>query len=55
MEKAGQTSIDTHPARAPEGKTSRKAGVQIIATLYTAVAQRANNRHLCRQVESKKT
>jgi len=24
--KAGQTSIDTHPARAPKGKTSRKPG-----------------------------
>jgi len=23
---AGQTSVDTHPARAPEGKTSRKSG-----------------------------
>ncbi|KAK4140720.1 uncharacterized protein C8A04DRAFT_14688, partial [Dichotomopilus funicola] len=23
---AGQTSIDTHPARAPKGKTSRKSG-----------------------------
>ena len=32
---ASQTSTDSHPARAPEGKTSRKIGVEIITTPYT--------------------
>ncbi|KAK3368878.1 hypothetical protein B0T24DRAFT_342047 [Lasiosphaeria ovina] len=39
MKEAGQTSIGTHPARAPKGKTSKNR-VQIIATLYTATARK---------------
>ncbi|KAK0718074.1 hypothetical protein B0T26DRAFT_711790 [Lasiosphaeria miniovina] len=39
IKEAGQTSIGTHPARAPKGKTS-KDRVQIIATLYTATARK---------------
>lgn len=38
-ETASQTSIGSHPARAPEGKTSRKIGVEIITTPYTAARQ----------------
>ncbi|KAK4460797.1 hypothetical protein QBC42DRAFT_331511, partial [Cladorrhinum samala] len=49
---AGQTSFDTHPTRAPKGKSS-KCRVQIIATLYTACSEE-RDRCLFRQVESKK-
>ncbi|KAK4118280.1 hypothetical protein N657DRAFT_715966, partial [Parathielavia appendiculata] len=50
---AGQTSIDTHPARAPEGKTSRKPGYRS-SPLSIQPQHEASNRHLCRQSESKK-
>ncbi|KAL0474503.1 hypothetical protein QR685DRAFT_510012 [Neurospora intermedia] len=36
---ARQTSIDTHPAKAPEGRPL-EIGVQIIATLYTVAVKR---------------
>ncbi|KAK0736078.1 hypothetical protein B0T21DRAFT_366262 [Apiosordaria backusii] len=32
---AGQTSIDTHPAQAPEGKTSRNRGTDHRHSLYS--------------------
>lgn len=38
-ETASQTSVGSHPARAPEGKTSRKIGVEIITTPYTVARQ----------------
>ncbi|KXX73299.1 hypothetical protein MMYC01_209927 [Madurella mycetomatis] len=50
---AGQTSIDTHPARAPEGKTSGKPGYRS-SPLSIQPQREANDRHLCRQSESKK-
>ncbi|KAK4180700.1 hypothetical protein QBC36DRAFT_319562 [Triangularia setosa] len=50
---AGQTSISTHPAQAPEGKTSRNRGTDHRHSLYSR-STKASNRHLCRQVESKK-
>ena len=45
---ACQTSIDTHPNSAPEGRPEE--GDKIITTLYTAT--RESSRHLCRQSES---
>ncbi|KAH6649326.1 hypothetical protein F5144DRAFT_3053 [Chaetomium tenue] len=51
--KAGQTSIDTHPARAPEGKTSKRRGTDHRHSLYSR-SPRASDRRLCRQIESKK-
>ncbi|KAK3952626.1 hypothetical protein QBC32DRAFT_340928 [Pseudoneurospora amorphoporcata] len=33
--KAGQTSIDTHPAKAPEGKTSGNRGTDHRHSLYS--------------------
>ncbi|CAP67526.1 uncharacterized protein PODANS_6_11800 [Podospora anserina S mat+] len=50
---AGQTSIDTHPVQAPEGKTSRNRGTDHRHSLYSR-STKASDRHLCRQVESKK-
>ncbi|KAK3319841.1 hypothetical protein B0T19DRAFT_273133 [Cercophora scortea] len=48
---AGQTSIDTHPARAPKGKTSR-AGYRS-SPLSIQPRHKASDRRLCRQIESK--
>ncbi|KAL2179632.1 uncharacterized protein P884DRAFT_172958, partial [Thermothelomyces heterothallicus CBS 202.75] len=45
-----------HPPRpsARRQDLEKSRGTDHRHSLYTAVAQRANNRHLCRQVESKK-
>ncbi|KAK3321353.1 hypothetical protein B0T19DRAFT_264208 [Cercophora scortea] len=50
--RAGQTSIDTHPARAPKGKTS-KAGYRSSPLSIQPRHKRASDRHLRRQIESK--
>jgi hypothetical protein len=44
---------NTHPDRAPKGKTS-KDGVQIIARPLYSRRPKGNDRHLCRQIEGKK-
>ncbi|KAK3298068.1 uncharacterized protein B0H64DRAFT_393764 [Chaetomium fimeti] len=50
----GRSDFHRHPPRlSARGQVLRKAGVQIIATLYTAAA-RSSDRRLCRQDESKK-
>ncbi|KAK4136038.1 hypothetical protein BT67DRAFT_346494, partial [Trichocladium antarcticum] len=48
---AGQTSVDTHPAQAPKGKTSRSRGTDHRHSLYSR-SPRASDRRLCRQIES---
>ncbi|KAK4120373.1 hypothetical protein N657DRAFT_702006 [Parathielavia appendiculata] len=52
--KAGQTSIDTHPAQAPEGKTSGKPGYRSSPLSIQTAARKPAACHLCRQSESKK-
>ncbi|KAK4149721.1 hypothetical protein C8A00DRAFT_18633 [Chaetomidium leptoderma] len=54
QKKAGQTSINTHPARAPKGKTSRSRGTDHRHSLYSRSPEGASDRRLCRQSESKK-
>ncbi|KAK0705423.1 hypothetical protein B0H67DRAFT_383556 [Lasiosphaeris hirsuta] len=49
---AGQTSVDTHPARAPESKTS-KTGYRSSPTLYTAAVPETSDHHPCGRSESK--
>ncbi|KAK1836482.1 hypothetical protein QBC39DRAFT_87128 [Podospora conica] len=50
--KAGQTSIGTHPARAPEGKTSRQGSDHRTPSIQPPAR---DNRRLCRQSEGEKS